>query len=100
MTRRHWLVLGLGGLIVSAASRVTAAGPVHGEAEAYGGSSVGQWTCGPTARATSGGVGGHVRVYVDDQAPKSRASNDGETQDETTPAEPIRRQEREEAPDL
>lgn len=71
MTRRHWLVLGVGGLIVSAASRVTAAsGPVQADAEAYAGSTVGEWACGPTARANYGGGGGHVRVYTDNQEPK------------------------------
>jgi hypothetical protein len=65
--RRSVLVLGLGGLMLSAVSRVAAAGPTQIEAEGYAGSSVGQWTCGPTARANYGGVGGHVRIYTDDQ---------------------------------
>lgn len=60
------LVLGRGGLMLSAVSRVAAAGPTRVDGEGYAGSSVGQWTCGPTARATYGGVGGHVRVYTDD----------------------------------
>jgi len=42
MTRRRWLVLGLGGLMLSAVSRVAAAGPTQVEAEGYAGSSVGQ----------------------------------------------------------
>lgn len=61
------LVLGLGGLMLSAVSRVAVAGPTRVDAEGFAGSSVGQWTCGPTARANYGGVGGHVRVYTDDQ---------------------------------
>ena len=65
--RRSVLVLGLGGLMLSAISRVAVAGPTQIEADGYAGSSVGQWTCGPTARARYGGVGGHVRVYTDDQ---------------------------------
>jgi hypothetical protein len=70
-TRRRWLVLGLGALIVSAASRGTASsGPVQADAQGYAGSSVGQWTCGPTARATYGGVGGHVRYYPETPDPK------------------------------
>lgn len=70
MTRRRAvLVLGLGGLTLSAISRVAVAGPTQVEVDGYAGSSVGQWTCGPTARAKYGGVGGHVRVYTDDQAP-------------------------------
>ncbi|MDB4939495.1 MAG: hypothetical protein JWP87_6467 [Labilithrix sp.] len=68
--RRSVLVLGLGGLMLSAISRVAVAGPTHVEAEGYAGSSVGQWTCGPTARANYGGVGGNVRFYTDDRAPK------------------------------
>ena len=70
MTRRRWLVLGLGGLMLSAVSRVAVAGPTQMEAEGYAGSSVGQWTCGPSARANYGGVGGHVRVYTDDREPR------------------------------
>jgi hypothetical protein len=66
MTRRSWLVLGLGGLMLSAVSRVAIAGPTQLEAEGYGGTSVGQWTCGPTARANYGGVGGHMRIYTAD----------------------------------
>ena len=66
------LVLGLGGLTLSAVSRVAVAGPTQIEAEGYAGSSVGQWTCGPTARANYGGVGGHVRFYTDDQPAKER----------------------------
>lgn len=63
------LVLGLGGLVLSAISRVAVAGPAQIDAEGYAGSSVGQWTCGPTARANYGGVGGHARIYTDDQPP-------------------------------
>jgi hypothetical protein len=63
-------VLGLGGLVLSAVSRVAVAGPTQVEAEAYAGSSVGQWTCGPTARANYGGMGGHARFYTDDRVPK------------------------------
>lgn len=71
MTRRHWLVLGVAGLIATGASRVNAAsGPVQADAEVYAGSSVGEWACGPTARANYGGGGGHVRVYTDDAIPK------------------------------
>ena len=66
------LVLGLGGLVLSAISRVAVAGPTQLEAEGYAGSSVGQWACGPTARANYGGVGGHVRVYTDEQPGKPR----------------------------
>lgn len=69
--RRVLLVLGLGGLIVSAISRAAAAAPTQIEAEGYAGSSVGQWTCGPTARANYGGVGGHVRFY-EEQPEKPR----------------------------
>jgi hypothetical protein len=76
MTRRHWLVLGLGGLIVSAATRRAAAGPTQIEAEGYAGSSAGQWTCGPTARATYAGVGGHVRVYPEDEREPSARVGD------------------------
>ena len=72
-TRRVVLALGLGGLMLSAVSRATAAGPAQVEVEGYAGSSVGQWTCGPTARANYGGVGGHVRFYTDDQPAKARA---------------------------
>jgi hypothetical protein len=70
MTRRRWLVLGVGGLLLSGVSRVAAAGPAQIEAEGYAGSSVGQWTCGPSARASYGGVGGHARIYTDDRAPR------------------------------
>lgn len=64
-------MIGLGGLLVSAASRVGAAGgPVQAEAQGYAGTSVGEWTCGPSARATYGGIGGHARVYVEDQPAK------------------------------
>ena len=72
-TRRIVLALGLGGLMLSAVSRATAAGPAQVEVEGYAGSSVGQWTCGPTARASYGGVGGHVRFYTDDQPAKAPA---------------------------
>lgn len=75
MTRRVWLVLGVMGLVVSAASRVTAAGPAQVEPEAYAGSTVGAWTCGPTARANYGGVGGHVRIYTEDKEPANANAN-------------------------
>jgi hypothetical protein len=68
--RRSVLVLGLGGLLLSAVSRVAVAGPTQVEAEGYAGSSVGQWTCGPTARANYGGVGGQVRFYTEDRVPR------------------------------
>ena len=84
MARRHWLVLGTAGLVLSAATRVTAAGPAQIEAEGYGGSSVGSWTCGPTARATYGGVGGNARIYLEDQEPR-RVENEDE---HTGPLEP------------
>ena len=74
------LVLCLGGLMLSAVSRVAVAGPTTVDAEGYAGSSVGQWTCGPTARANYGGVGGHVRVYTDDQpapTPEEQPDNGG-----------------------
>jgi hypothetical protein len=67
MTRRQWLVLGLGGLVLSAVSRVAIASPTQVEAEGYAGSSTGQWTCGPTARASYGGVGGSVRFYPEER---------------------------------
>lgn len=70
MTRRLVLVLGVSGLVVSAASRVTAAGPAQVDVEGQAGSTTGQWACGPTARVTYGGAGGHVRYYVEDQPPK------------------------------
>lgn len=79
-------MLGVMGLIVSAASRVTAAGPAQIEPEAYGGSTVGQWACGPSARANYGGVGGHVRVYTDEQKPSEAAKAAGDPQ--SAPAEP------------
>ena len=80
MTRRRWLVLGLGGLMLSAVSRVAVAGPTQIEADGYAGSSVGQWTCGPSARANYGGVGGQIRVYTDDRVarpPEDQPSNGG-----------------------
>jgi hypothetical protein len=91
MTRRRWLVLGLGGLMLSAVSRVAAAGPTQVEAEGYAGSSVGQWTCGPSARASYGGVGGHVRIYTDDRAPRppeEEPSNAGALQPDSNEAMP------------
>jgi hypothetical protein len=93
MTRRRWLVLGLGGLMLSAISRVAVAGPTQVEAEGYAGSSVGQWTCGPSARANYGGVGGHVRVYTDDRAPappppEEETSNGGALSPDADPADP------------
>ncbi len=91
MTRRQWLVLGLGGLVLSAVSRVAVAGPTQVEAEGYAGSSVGQWTCGPSARANYGGIGGHVRVYTDDRAPRppeDEPSNAGALQPESDPGPP------------
>lgn len=65
--RRILLATSLGGLVVSAAHRVTAA---TGEAEAavYGGETAGQWTCGPRANVLYGGVGAHVRVAERDPA--------------------------------
>lgn len=81
MTRRHWLVLGVAGLVASGASRVNAAsGPLQADAEGYAGSAVGEWACGPSARANYGGGGGHVRVYTDDAIPKAPPA---------TPPEPI-----------
>lgn len=68
--RRAALVLGLGGLVLSALSRAAYAGPAAIDVEGYGGSSVGQWTCGPTARANYGGVGGHVRYYPEEPPPR------------------------------
>jgi hypothetical protein len=94
MTRRRWLVLGLGGLMLSAVSRVAVAGPTQVEAEGYAGSSVGQWTCGPSARANYGGVGGHVRVYTDDRPPRPPEEEPGNAgilqpdADPTVPAPP------------
>lgn len=58
--------------MLSAGSRVAVAGPTQVEAEGFTGSSVGQWTCGPTARANYGGVGGHVRVYTDEEQRRPR----------------------------
>lgn len=84
-------MLGLGGLMLSAVSRVAAAGPTQVEAEGYAGSSVGQWTCGPSARANYGGVGGHVRVYTDDRVarpPEDEPSNAGELQPDSDDAMP------------
>lgn len=63
-------MLGLGGLTLSAVSRAALASPTQIEAEGYAGSSVGQWTCGPTARASYGGVGGSVRFYPEERAAK------------------------------
>jgi hypothetical protein len=91
-TRRAVLVLGLGGLLVSAMSRVAVAGPVQVDTEAYAGSSAGQWTCGPTARANYGGVGGHVRVYTDDQPAPARPEdtpNGGAMQADVDGAPPV-----------
>jgi hypothetical protein len=91
--RRSVLVLGLGGLVLSAISRVAIAGPTQIEAEGYAGSSVGQWTCGPTARANYGGVGGQVRVYTDDQAalllPPEEAPNGGALEADVEGAPPV-----------
>ena len=70
MKRRLVLVLGVGGLVVSAASRVTAAGPAQVDVEGQAGSTTGQWACGPTARVNYGSGGGHARYYVEDQPPK------------------------------
>ncbi len=86
------LVLGLGGLMLSAVSRVAVAGPATVEAEGYAGSSVGQWTCGPTARANYGGVGGHVRVYTDEQSPPpppEEAPNGGALEADVDGAPPV-----------
>ena len=92
--RRSVLVLGLGGLMLSAISRVAVAGPTQIEAEGYAGSSVGQWTCGPTARANYGGVGGHARFYTDDQPAKPRPPeeepNGGALQPDVEGAPPVR----------
>lgn len=82
------LVLGLGGLIFSAVSRMAVAGPTQLEAEGYAGSSVGQWTCGPTARANYGGVGGHVRVYTDDQPSRTPQRSPPAPSSEEQPLEP------------
>jgi hypothetical protein len=92
--RRSVLVLGLGGLMLSAVSRVAVAGPTKFEAEGYAGSSVGQWTCGPTARANYGGVGGHVRVYTDDQPaatppPEEQPDNGGALEADVDGAPPV-----------
>ncbi|MEA2753293.1 MAG: hypothetical protein QOI41_7436 [Myxococcales bacterium] len=81
-------MLGLGGLMLSAVSRVAVAGPVQVEAEGYAGSSVGQWTCGPSARANYGGVGGHVRFYADDRVPRppeEETSNGGALRPDSDP---------------
>jgi len=78
-------VLGVAGLIVSAASRVTAAGPAQIEPEGYGGSTVGQWACGPTARSSYGGIGGHVRVYTDEPKPKAAPEPESEEKPELKP---------------
>ena len=87
------LVLGLGGLMLSAISRVAIAGPTQIEAEGYAGSSVGQWACGPTARANYGGVGGHARFYTDDQPAKPRPPeeepNGGALRADTEGAPPV-----------
>lgn len=91
MTRRRWLVLGLGGLLLSGVSRVAVAGPAQVEAEGYAGSSVGQWTCGPSARASYGGVGGHVRIYTDDRTPRppeDEPANGGAMQPDSNEAMP------------
>lgn len=87
------LVLGLGGLMLSAVSRVAIAGPTQLEAEGYAGSSVGQWTCGPTARANYGGVGGHVRFYTEDQTtpppPPEEQPNGGALEPDVEGAPPV-----------
>ena len=63
MTRRRWLlVLGLGGLVVSAAHPAIGA-PLDVEAAGYGGTASGGWACGPDARVKYGGGGGEVRVH-------------------------------------
>jgi hypothetical protein len=82
MTRRIWLLIGVFGLVVSAASRVTAAVPAQVEAEAYAGSSVGTWTCGPTARASYGGVGAQARIYTSEQESKRRQERGREAERE------------------
>ena len=84
-------MLGLGGLMVSAVSRVAVAGPTQIEAEGYAGSSVGQWTCGPSARANYGGVGGQIRVYTDDRVarpPEDVPSNGGAAEEAALDIEP------------
>jgi hypothetical protein len=100
--RRSVLVLGLGGLMLSAISRVAVAGPTQIEAEGYAGSSVGQWTCGPTARANYGGIGGHARFYTDDQParppPPEEAANAGVLAPDVEGAPPIARIEPPEPP--
>lgn len=91
------LVLGLGGLMLSAISRVAVAGPAQIEAEGYAGSSVGQWTCGPTARANYGGVGGSARFYTGDQPPPApppeEQPNGGALEPDVEGAPPIARNE-------
>jgi hypothetical protein len=59
--RRIFLLLGLLGLILSAA-RPAISAPADLEATGYGGSASGGWACGPNTQAKYGGVGGEIRV--------------------------------------
>lgn len=81
-TRRGWLVLGGVALVFSAVRPVAAdtAGELQGGI--YGGTTTGQWACGPSARVNYGGLGAQGRFWV---SSRPKQPQDKSAQGESVP---------------
>ena len=74
--RRVFLGVATVALMSTGIERYSHAVPTEVEVDGYGGSTAGQWTCGPSARAQYAGVGGGVRVHpLGDDRPPSGAES-------------------------